>query len=568
MTAFFDRLRTGIAARLGARAGIGIWQAVLLAILAGGLYATVIRFARGLGAATNLSDSFPWGLWIGFDMLVGVGLAAGGFVVAATVHVFRIRRYEPIARPAVLTAFLGYLLVIVALLYDLGLPWRIWHPMVMWNPHSVMFEVGWCVMLYTTVLALEFSPLVFERFGWKAPLKVMHAVFVPLVILGVLLSTLHQSSLGTLYVIAPDKLHGLWYSPLLPVFFFLSAVAAGLAMTIFESFMSHRAFGKRIEADLLRGLGRVIVVALAVYAVLKFEDLAGRGNLGLAFTMTPESVLFWGEMGLGVLLPMVLFASKRVRASEQGLFFAALLTVMGFIVNRLNVAVTGMQASSGVTYIPSVMEFAVTASLVGAGFALFGLAVKYLPIFSHERPHEMAEGADEAELEAGAEPGLVPAPPPRRRLALSRGTLMLLWGLLLVGAVGVAASHRHELANGNGGGTVGGGAGGDGAGAAWVAPAVAHDTGGAELIALPAAYVFPTSEESPGPVTFDHEVHALVAESCLTCHETGFAVTEPGRPLAGGLTYERIHEGDLCASCHDGESAFAVDEDCSYCHGG
>ncbi len=521
------------------RLRLGVWQAVLLAILAFGAYATVIRYAQGLGAATNLSDAFPWGLWIGFDMLVGVGLAAGGFVVAATVHIFRMKRYEPIARPAVLTAFLGYLLVIVALLYDLGLPWRIWHPMVMWNPHSVMFEVGWCVMLYTTVLALEFSPLVFERFGLKTPLKVIRAIYVPLVILGVLLSTLHQSSLGTLYVIAPDKLHGLWYTPLLPVFFFVSAVAAGLAMTIFESFMSYRAFGKRLEADLLRGLGRVIAVALAVYAVLRFEDLAGRGALALAFRLTPEAVLFWGELGLGVLLPMALFALRRVRASEQGLFFAALLTVMGFIVNRLNVAITGMQASSGVTYIPSMLEFAVTASLVGAGFALFGLAVKYLPVFPP------------GEIEPGREPRR------ERRLALSRGTVALLWGLLLVGALGVAVSSA-----------LNGGA-GRGDEAAPVAPLSAHAAEvEAELTSLPAPYTFPTSEESPGPVIFDHETHAALAESCLTCHATGWSVTVPGRPLEGEPTYERIHEGDLCASCHDGESATAVDDDCAFCHGG
>lgn len=519
---------------------LGPWQVVLLVILAFGLYAAVIRYAQGLGAATHLSDDFPWGLWIGFDMLVGVGLAAGGFVIAATVHVFRIERYEPIARPAVLTAFLGYLLVIVALLFDLGLPWRIWHPMVMWNPHSVMFEVGWCVMLYTTVLALEFSPLLFERFGFKRPLRIMRAIYVPLVILGVLLSTLHQSSLGTLYVIVPDKLHGLWYTPLLPVFFFVSAVAGGLAMTIFESFMSYRAFGKRLEADLLRGLGRIIVVTLAVYAVLRFEDLAARGNLALAFQLTPESVLFWGEVGLGVLLPMVLFASRRVRASEQGLFFAALLTIMGFIINRLNVAITGMQASSGTTYIPSWMEFVVTATLVGVGFGLFALAVKFLPVFP------------KGELEAGERWK------PRPRLALSRGVLATLWGLLLVGAVGVAYS---SIRNGDPGRE-------EPAAAVELLPAQVE----VEELALPAPYTFPVSEDSPGPVTFDHELHLYVVDSaaagslCRTCHESAFALTAPGQPVTGELTYERIHEGDLCASCHDGETATAVDEDCTYCH--
>jgi c(7)-type cytochrome triheme protein len=518
-------------------ARLTLWQGVLLGLLAAGLYATVLRFARGLGAVTNLSDSFPWGLWIGFDILVGVGLAAGGFVIAATVHVFRIERYEPIARPAVLTAFLGYVLVIVALLYDLGLPYRIWHPLVMWNPHSVMFEVAWCVTLYTTVLALEFAPLVLERFGLKKPLRFMRAIYVPLVIVGVLLSTLHQSSLGSLYIIVPDKLHGLWYSPLLPVFFFLTAVAGGLAMTIFESFMSYRAFGKRLEPELLAGLARVAVVVLGVYALIKAQDLISRGNLGLVFTVTPESVLFWGEIGLGVLLPMVLFAMPRVRASEGGLFFAALLTVMGFIVNRLNVAVTGMTASSGVTYIPSWMEFAVTGSIVGAGFLLFSLAVKYLPVFPRA---EMPP--------AGADPVLL-----RRRPALSRGILAALWGLMLVGIAGVVLSTPDRAA----------------ANPASQASREEPSTSAIPAtLRLPAPYTFPATGDSPGPVTFNHETHAAAMDNqCKACHARLFRLTEPGRPVAGKLTYEAVHEGALCASCHNGKQAFAIDEDCANCHG-
>jgi c(7)-type cytochrome triheme protein len=527
-----------------------LWQGLLLAILAAGLWATVVRFAGGLGAATHLSDAFPWGLWIGFDVLVGVGLAAGAFVVAATVHVFRIKRYEAITRPAVLTAFLGYLLVIVALMFDLGRPYRIWHPLVMWNPHSVMFEVAWCVTLYTSVLALEFSPLIFERFGWKVPLAAIRRVYVPLVIVGVLLSTLHQSSLGTLYVIVPGKLYGLWYSPLLPIFFFISAVAAGLAMTIFESFMSYRAFGKRLEADLLRGLARIIVVALGVYLAWRLEDLAGRGALGLAFRLTPESVMFWGEIGLGVVTPMVLFAIRRVRHSDQGLFFAAILTVMGFVVNRLNIAITGMTASSGVSYVPSWMEFAVTLMIVAFGFVAFRLAVQYLPVFPNEKP-AAAAGAEAA----GREP--VPALRPGFQPTLGRGVLVALWGLLLVGAGAVGYStHRND----------GAAAGAVAAQPPLVAPVVAHD------LKLPAAYTFPPAADSPGPVVFDHETHVAALEGeegrpvCARCHESLFRLGAAGTPVAGALSQERIHEGDLCASCHDGEHAFAVADDCANCH--
>ena len=255
------------------------WRAVLMLILAAGFYSTVLRFTRGLGAVTNLSDQFPWGLWIGFDVLCGVGMAAGGFTLAAIVYVFHLERFHAVLRPSILTAFLGYALVAVALMFDLGKPYNIWHPLVMWNPHSVMFEVAWCVMLYLTVLALEFSPAVLERFQLHNPLRVVKAATIPLVITGVMLSTLHQSSLGSLYLIVPEKLHPYWYSPLLPVFFFISAVGVGMAMVIFESNLSSRAFGREIEMPLLEVLGRAMAVVLAIYGLLKFQDLWGRGAL-------------------------------------------------------------------------------------------------------------------------------------------------------------------------------------------------------------------------------------------------------------------------------------------------
>src|SRR5208337_1139178 len=255
------------------------WRAVLVLILAAGFYSTILRFAKGLGAATNLSDQFPWGIWIGFDVLCGVGLAAGGFTLAATVYVFHIERFHAVLRPSILTAFLGYGLVALALLFDLGKPYNIWHPLVMWNPHSVMFEVAWCVMLYLTVLALEFSPAVFERFGMQKPLKLLKAITIPLVIVGVLLSTLHQSSLGSLFLIVPSKLHPYWYSPLLPLLFFVSAIGVGLAMVIFESNLTARAFGREIEMPLLAALGKAMAVVLGVYGIIRLQDLWGRGAL-------------------------------------------------------------------------------------------------------------------------------------------------------------------------------------------------------------------------------------------------------------------------------------------------
>jgi Ni/Fe-hydrogenase subunit HybB-like protein len=224
-----------------ARARIPL-AALILGILVGfGALTALYRYIRGIGPMSNLSDAYPWGLWISFDLLCGVALGAGAFMMAATVYILGVERYRPILRPAILTGFLGYVMVVLALLVDLGRPERIWHLMIYWNPHSVLFEVGWCVMLYTTVLALEFSPLVFERLGLKTPLKLIHAITVPLVILGVVLSTLHQSSLGSMFLAMPSKLNPLWYSALLPVFFFVSAAAVGLAMVIGESTLSAQA---------------------------------------------------------------------------------------------------------------------------------------------------------------------------------------------------------------------------------------------------------------------------------------------------------------------------------------
>jgi Ni/Fe-hydrogenase subunit HybB-like protein len=243
-----------------------------------------------------------------------------------------------------------------------------------------MFEVAWCVTLYLTVLALEFSPAVLERFHLDKPLRIVKALTIPLVIAGVLLSTLHQSSLGSLYLIVPEKLHPYWYSPLLPVFFFISAVGVGLAMVIFESNLSSRAFGREIEMPLLEVLGRALAVVLAIYGLLKLEDLWSRGALVHLREPSTETVLFLLEITLGLLLPLPMLFFRKIREDREGLFAVAVLVITGFLLNRLNVSITGMEASSGVHYFPRWTEVAVTLSIVGVGFLLFSLAVRYLNV--------------------------------------------------------------------------------------------------------------------------------------------------------------------------------------------
>jgi Ni/Fe-hydrogenase subunit HybB-like protein len=250
----------------------------------------------------------------------------------------------------------------------------------MWNEHSVMFEIAWCVMLYTTVLLLEFIPALFERMGWSRALGFVHAITIPVVIAGVILSTLHQSSLGSLYLIVPGKLYPLWYSPFEPVFFFLSALCAGMAMTIFASWHSNKAFGKRLELPLLTGLGRVLAVLLSFYLTVRALDLLHRGVFPLLKLPRTETYLFLLEIAL-LIVPMVLLFLRRIHENVTALYFCSVLTLLGIVANRMNVAITGMEASSGTYYFPKWTELAITLSLVGLAFALFSLAVKYLPVF-------------------------------------------------------------------------------------------------------------------------------------------------------------------------------------------
>ncbi len=362
---------------------MGLWQWLFILLTGLGLYVTYIRIMYGLGGSTNLRDSFPWGLWVGFDVLCGVGLAAGGFTLAAIVHIFNIERYKPILRPTILTAFLGYLLVIVALMFDLGRPYRIWHPLIMWNPRSVMFEVGWCVTLYTTVLALEFAPMALERFGLQKPLRWLRAISIPIVVAAVILSTLHQSSLGSLYLIVPGKLHPLWYTPLLPLLFYVSAISVGFAMVIFESWHSSRAFGRQLEMPLLTSMGRNLAVALLFYLALRVADLYRRGVMADAFQNTREAQLFWLEFLL-MLAPMILLFRQKTRLVARRLYYCAVLVILGFVTHRLNVSVTGMEWGTGQSYVPRWSEVIVTLWIISMGFAIFRFVAQRFPVFE---PH-------------------------------------------------------------------------------------------------------------------------------------------------------------------------------------
>lgn len=356
------------------------WTIIAAIIIAVSFVVGAIRLVKGLGSITNLSDTAPWGLWIGFDILTGVGLAAGGFIMTTTVYIFGKEKFRPIVRMSILTAFLGYLIFIWGLLMELGRPWYIWHAIIYWNIHSPLFEVAWCVMLYTTVLFLEFTQVIFDKFGLKKLTHIFHKISVPLVIAGALLSTLHQSTLGTLFAVVPGKMHPLWYSPIIPVIFFASCVAGGLAMVVTEAYLSKRFFKHSIPMDLIRPVSRAMMYALGIYAILRLADLATQGSLGYMFANAPETPYFWIENILLIIIPLVILNLKSLKHTTIGIGLAGASAVFGFIMHRINVVTTAFQRVNG-GYFPSWQEYLITICFVTMGFIIIGLIVRYLPIF-------------------------------------------------------------------------------------------------------------------------------------------------------------------------------------------
>jgi len=377
---------------------MGILPIVLIFLMAIAFVVAMVRYTIGIGAISDLSYSYPWGFWISFDLFTGVVISSGGFLMAGTVYILRIEEFKPLLRPSVLTAFLGYMMVAIALLVDLGQPLRIWYMIIHWNHTSVLLEIGICVMSYLTVLAIEFAPVVLESFPkLQKVAHLIHKYIMPFVILGVVLSTLHQSSLGSLLLIQPTKLHPLWWTPILPILFFVSAISVGLSMIILESSLSSRYFQRGLETHLLAKLAKALPIALGVYLVLKFGELAVAGDLGYLFTSGLMSILFWAEILIGIIFPMVWFSIKRNRTTPSGLLTGAVITLLGLILNRFNVSWFGVTHPDPLFYMPSFMgnvkyfptfpEVAVSIGIFSAGIMAFGLLAKYFPVFEDEHEH-------------------------------------------------------------------------------------------------------------------------------------------------------------------------------------
>lgn len=370
-----------------------ITKNILWMITGCGLVAGISRLIFGLGATTALTDITPWGLWVGFDVLGGVALAAGGFIISGMVYILHLQEFKPLLRSTVLTAFLGYLAVITGLTIDLGRPWKIWSPTINWQIRSALFEVAWCVMLYTIVLALEFAPVVVEKFPRLAyllnPLK---KITIPLVILGIMLSSMHQSTLGTIFVLFPFRVDPLWYTSWLPLLFFASAIALGLAMVIGESLISGWLFGRELEHSLLQRVAGLLKYALIFYLALVLANLTFHGKLALLFSGSGISIIYWVEILISTVVPIILLSFSSVVSSTMGLGASAASVATGFVLNRLNLAIFSMVPITGYSYFPSGMEIAISCGILSGAILIFFFFVENFKVYE---PPPLKESADD-----------------------------------------------------------------------------------------------------------------------------------------------------------------------------
>ena len=509
----------------------------------------LLRFTLGLGASTALSDTTPWGLWIGFDVMGGVALAAGGFVMAALVHIFHVDKFHAAARPAILTAFLGYGAVAVGLLFDLGLPWNIWHAMIFWNIRSPLFEVAWCVMLYLTVLALEVAPTLLERTKYRRAYRFFTRLGLPIMILGIMLSTLHQSSLGTMLLIMPFRIHPLWYSPILPELFFVSAICLGLSMVMLESATTSWVYRRDPEAPMLEGLARLTSVALGIYLALRLGDLAWHGKLGLLSGGHWASNLFLLEMAMSTVVPMVLFAVPRVRRSFTGVWLVSLCSVLGFVLNRINASGLSQVWATGTFYFPAWTEFAISLGIVAACALVFFFIQEHFPVDPH--------GLEDAERQRTRAAASLPAFGAFTQVWLGEGwrKSARVYSMCFVAAMALGLTLAPKTQ-----------------------PAVirkAERARGANILRM---------GDGPRYVYFDHKRHQDEAgkdKSCGTCHhlhlagDVGTPCSEchahlytPSRVFDHDRHIQSVGGEDVCAKCHGpGEpQSLTVSKTCKDCH--
>ncbi len=352
-----------------------------------GIFLIVIRYWKGLGAITNLTQDVPWGLWIGFDVVTGVAFAGGAYVVTFMVYILNIKKYHPIVRVTVLNGFLAYAFYTGALLLDLGRPWHVVNPVIgnSFGTSSVLFLVAWHFLLYMLAELIEFSPAIAEWLGSRRAQKILSGMTIAAVIFGITLSTLHQSGLGALYLMAKEKIHPLWYSEFIPILFLVSSIFAGLSMVIFEGSISHKVFPDQIseknhksQNGIVHGLSKICALTMFAYFCLQMLVFIHAKRWDLI--NTPMGYWFLVEMIGFVFIPMMMFFYSYRTGNIFMIRFAAILTMIGVVMNRLNVTVIGFRWDAAVHYVPSWMEIVVTLAVIFTEIWIFRWVIHRLPV--------------------------------------------------------------------------------------------------------------------------------------------------------------------------------------------
>lgn len=371
------------------------WFKVGVFFIAVGAIVVIYRFIFGIGAVSNLSDGSPWGLWIAFDVVIGIALAAGGFTTAALVYIFNKGKYSPLVRPAVLTAMLGYGLAGFSIVLDVGRWWQIYNPLLPgnWQGNSAMFEVAICVMLYLSILIIEFIPVMTER--WKKNDKgflkkisvfiepLLNKIILLFIILGVVVSTLHQSSLGSLMLLAKYRLHPLWFTPWLPLMFLISAIAVGFPVVVAESTISSRTFRTKPENHLFKGLLKFTPWVLGLYLILRLWDVVYYGKISLLFSTM--GLLYIVELSLFAIIPLILLNLKSYKNDPGKMMNISMLIIAGLMLNRLNTYLIAFKTRPGYgAYFPSLGEILISAMLVSILFVGFKVLANYFPVLTKE----------------------------------------------------------------------------------------------------------------------------------------------------------------------------------------
>ena len=362
------------------------WDRVLLLIVALGAIVAFVRFATGIGSVANINNAYPWGWWVGYGIMTTIALGGVGFTITLLVEIFGRHRYHALLRPAVLMALLCYASAITMLMVELGRPWKVWMIMVSWAPSAALFEVGWCAFLYLNVLVFEFAQVPLEQLGWGRVVGLIRVLYMPVMLLGVTLSHLHQSSLGTLMTLIPHKINELWWSDQLPLIFLFSAMMAGPALAILEYLAAARWLGFAPDMDMLAGLARIEAWLVGLFLAFQLGDLVARGATSAMLSGTWFAVSFWAEIGVGLLLPFVLLLMPEMRQSRRALATASSLIIAGVLLHRLNVAVIGLRVRHWETYVPSFGEVAITLGITAAAVFVFGVLARLLPIHEELSP--------------------------------------------------------------------------------------------------------------------------------------------------------------------------------------